>query len=160
MRPQARREHATKMMRRYRKADRAECSRLLDEFTEMTGQHRKWPITILRRADGPKPERRGRFGPEVVEACCSTIGSAGPSSTARSMRRRRPSPASRRGRRIRLAFDLPLGLEAYTVEERYVAPTGVRRAVAFMSGGCLDIRARPRDVSAPDLPLQVSLQAF
>ena len=35
--------------RRYRKASRAERSRLLDEFCQLTGYRRKYAITLLNR---------------------------------------------------------------------------------------------------------------
>jgi len=50
--------------KRYRKADKARRSRLLDEFCKQTGYHRKYAITLLRKpadtpAPGTLPRRRG-----------------------------------------------------------------------------------------------------
>jgi NADPH-dependent 2,4-dienoyl-CoA reductase/sulfur reductase-like enzyme len=59
------------MARRYRRADRAERSRLLDEFVAVTGLHRKYAIELLGRKRAKAVRRRGRpsrFGPEVVNA--------------------------------------------------------------------------------------------
>ena len=48
MGPQARREYAATMSRRYRSARaKLERGRLLDEFTAMTGLHRKYAIGLL-----------------------------------------------------------------------------------------------------------------
>jgi hypothetical protein len=71
MGPQARREYAAKMARRYRRADRRERGRLLDEFVAVTGLHRKYSIGLLGRREVRSSRRRGRpsrFGPEVVTA--------------------------------------------------------------------------------------------
>jgi hypothetical protein len=70
MGPQARREYAAKMGRRYRQANRAERSRLLDEFTAMTGMHRKYAIALLGRPPARRGQSRGartsRFTDEAV----------------------------------------------------------------------------------------------
>jgi hypothetical protein len=69
MGPQARREYAAKMSRRYRAADRAERGRLLDEFTAVTGMHRKYAIALLGRDKAGPLKRRGRpsrFRSDVV----------------------------------------------------------------------------------------------
>jgi hypothetical protein len=54
---------------RYRLARRAERSRILDEFCQTTGYHRKAAIRLLQRAQRPHAERHGRppvYGHEVV----------------------------------------------------------------------------------------------
>lgn len=69
MGPQARREYAAKMARRYGRADRGERGRLLDEFTAVTGQHRKYAIALLGKPPKPRAARRARpsrFGQDVV----------------------------------------------------------------------------------------------
>jgi hypothetical protein len=68
MGPQARREYAAKMGRRYRQAGRADRSLLLDEFTAMTGLHRKYAILLLGRlpvSSRPRLGRKSRFGDDV-----------------------------------------------------------------------------------------------
>ena len=74
MGPQARREYAAKMSRRYRAADRAERGRLLDEFTAVTGMHRKYATALLGREKARPVKRRGRpsrFKSEVVSMLVS-----------------------------------------------------------------------------------------
>lgn len=63
-------EYAAALRPRYRAAPRGEKGRILDEFCETTGLHRKAAIRLLR--DGPRPGggRSGRpltYGPDVVE---------------------------------------------------------------------------------------------
>lgn len=63
-------EYAAALRPRYRAAPRGEKGRILDEFCETTGLHRKAAIRLLR--DGPRPSggRSGRpltYGPDVVE---------------------------------------------------------------------------------------------
>jgi len=66
--------------RRYRRASRAERSRLLDEFCQLTGYHRKYAITLLNRRHESNSRRRCR-GPtycrktlEVIEAIWRAAG--------------------------------------------------------------------------------------
>ncbi len=71
MGPQAIREYAAKMARRYGRADRAERRRLLDEFVAITGRHRKYAIVILGSAPKRPRKRSGRpsrYAPEVTSA--------------------------------------------------------------------------------------------
>ena len=52
---------------RYRRAPRNEKTRILDEFSAVTGYHRKYALTLLRRP--PRPGRSGRPGrPRVYPA--------------------------------------------------------------------------------------------
>ena len=54
---------------RYRGGSRKEKGRMLDEFTRVTGYHRKAAIRLLRRGPGPPGRRRGRqrqYGPELA----------------------------------------------------------------------------------------------
>jgi len=55
---------------RYRVAGRAEKKRILDEFCETTGMHRKAVIRLLNREPGPRRAggRPRRYGAEVSEA--------------------------------------------------------------------------------------------
>lgn len=56
---------------RYRRGDRDERGRVLDEFTALTGYHRKHAIRLLAREPVPKAKRRGRrasYGAEVRAA--------------------------------------------------------------------------------------------
>lgn len=64
-------EWAEAVRARYRIAGRAEKQRILDEFCETTGMHRKAAIRLLNREEAVVTERRGRprqYGPEVTEA--------------------------------------------------------------------------------------------
>lgn len=64
-------EWAEAVRARYRIAGRAEKQRILDEFCEATGMHRKAAIRLLNREEAVVTERRGRprqYGPEVTEA--------------------------------------------------------------------------------------------
>lgn len=61
-------ELAAALRRRYGVAGRGEKGRLLDEFCETTGMHRKAAIRLLARPPRAGPTRRGRparYGPEV-----------------------------------------------------------------------------------------------
>lgn len=67
-------EYAEAVQRRYGTAGRAEKKRILDEFCETTGMHRKAAIRLLNRKAGRSPRRRGRprrYGPEVGQALVS-----------------------------------------------------------------------------------------
>ena len=63
-------EYTVVMRARYLKANRKGKGRVLDEFTEVTGYHRKAAIRLLGRDGEPPPkERRGRprrYDPNVV----------------------------------------------------------------------------------------------
>jgi hypothetical protein len=68
---QACRQYAKEMRGRYGRADRAERGRLLDEFTAVTGYHRKYAIALLGREPVPRSRPGGRvsrFDSEVVDA--------------------------------------------------------------------------------------------
>ena len=70
MRPRSVREYAEALRERYRRAGKGEKGRLLDEFCEVTGYHRKSAVRLLgrRTGEGAAP-RRGRprqCGPAVV----------------------------------------------------------------------------------------------
>ena len=71
MSEQAVAEYALAFRRRYEAAGRAEKGRLLDEFCETTGMHRKSAIRLLNGKAGPAASKRGRprqYGPDVAEA--------------------------------------------------------------------------------------------
>ncbi len=64
-------EYALAVRARYVAAGRTEKKRILDEFCETTGMHRKAVIRLLNRRAGPRGGRGGRprrYGPEVTEA--------------------------------------------------------------------------------------------
>jgi len=64
-------EYAEAVRARYRGGGRKEKQRILDEFCETTGMHRKAAIRLLNREKAATPYRRGRprrYGPEVSEA--------------------------------------------------------------------------------------------
>lgn len=64
-------EYAEAVGGRYGAAGRNEKQRILDEFCQTTGMHRKSAIRLLNRERGPAAGRRGRprrYGPEVAEA--------------------------------------------------------------------------------------------
>jgi hypothetical protein len=61
-------EYATALRPRYRVAGKKDKKKILDEFCQTTGHHRKAAIR-LQRGGGPKLARRGRprrYGPEVL----------------------------------------------------------------------------------------------
>ncbi len=72
MRRSSVKEYVEAIRVRYRKADRVEKGRMLGEFTEVTGYHRKSGIRLLRVAEvRQRGTGRGRpraYGPEVVHA--------------------------------------------------------------------------------------------
>ena len=65
-------EYAEAVRGRYGKASKLEKGKILDEFTQVTGLHRKAAIRLLNRESRLSPgKRRGRqrrYGREVVEA--------------------------------------------------------------------------------------------
>jgi hypothetical protein len=65
-------EYAQALRPRYQKASKEEKTEMLDEFTEVTGLHRKAAIRLLNRVSYPRlNKRRGRqrkYGSEVGEA--------------------------------------------------------------------------------------------
>ena len=57
----SKREYAAAVRGRYLKGSRREKGRILDEFTQVVGHHRKAAIRLLRRGDRAEPgRRRGR----------------------------------------------------------------------------------------------------
>jgi len=64
-------EYAAALRPRYKAAKKRVKKRMLDEFCQTTGMHRKAAIRLLARGTRPAPARRGRprrYGPEVAEA--------------------------------------------------------------------------------------------
>ncbi len=64
-------EYVEALWERYRRASRREKGQMLDEFTQVTGYHRKAAIRLLRRDPRPPSRRRGRrrqYGLEVAAA--------------------------------------------------------------------------------------------
>jgi hypothetical protein len=64
-------EYAAGLRPRYRTATKGVKKKILDEFCETTGMHRKAAIRLLGRATRPAPLRRGRprrYGHEVTQA--------------------------------------------------------------------------------------------
>ncbi len=65
------REYAQGVCSRYQAGGRQEKKRILDEFCETTGMHRKAVIRLLNRRPGPRAGWSGRprrYGGEVMEA--------------------------------------------------------------------------------------------
>ena len=66
------RKHAKTMREQYWKADRQGKTRIPDEFTTVTGYHRKEAIRLLGRVDDLVPKtkrgRRRKYGTEEAEA--------------------------------------------------------------------------------------------
>jgi len=65
------REYVEAVRARYGRAGRQEKGRILDEFTQVTGYHRKAAVRLLRRAPRAPSARRGRrctYGPGVAAA--------------------------------------------------------------------------------------------
>src|SRR5215216_4509020 len=63
-------EYAAALRPRYWAARRRDKQKILDEFCQTTGWHRKAAIRLLNEESRPKAVRRGRprkYGPEVVE---------------------------------------------------------------------------------------------
>lgn len=57
-------EYAEAIRERYRRASRKEKGRILDEFTQVTGYHRKAAVRLLKRGQGRSlGVRRGRATP-------------------------------------------------------------------------------------------------
>lgn len=64
-------EYAAGLRPRYRAARKGVKQRILDEFCQTTGMHRKAAIRLLAKRARPAPRRRGRpprYGPEVAHA--------------------------------------------------------------------------------------------
>mgnify|MGYP001614974379 FL=1 len=65
------REYVEALRERYRRAGREDKGRMLDEFTQVTGYHRKAAIRLLTRRPRSPSRRRGRqrqYGPQVTAA--------------------------------------------------------------------------------------------
>ena len=66
------REYIEAVRSRYLRAGKKEKGLILDEFTQVTGYHRKAAVRLMRRGKSPRPvNHRGRprcYGPEVAEA--------------------------------------------------------------------------------------------
>lgn len=63
-------EYAASLRRRYRTAGRKGKTRILDEFCQTTGLHRKAAVRLLNQETRPPSARRGRplrYGPEVTQ---------------------------------------------------------------------------------------------
>ncbi|MBE0481261.1 MAG: hypothetical protein IBX68_09810 [Dehalococcoidia bacterium] len=64
-------EYGEAIKGRYREGNRREKGKILGQFTQVTGYHRKSVIRLLTRGTGPPGRRRGRpkrYTGEVVEA--------------------------------------------------------------------------------------------
>ena len=64
-------EYAAELRPRYRGGKKGVKKRILDEFCQTTGMHRKAAIRLLGRPTRPVRARQGRprrYGPEVAEA--------------------------------------------------------------------------------------------
>ncbi len=81
MSAEAKREYVQAIYQRYRQAPRPEKQRILDEFCQVAGYHRKYAIRLL---NGPAPgalrpprRRAATYGPSVVEALRAIWAAAG-----------------------------------------------------------------------------------
>jgi hypothetical protein len=83
---QSRRELLNRVRARYLEASRKEKSRILDEFLQATGYHRKYAVAVLQADPASTPNRRQRkraskYGEEVkailIQGVCPVPGSAG-----------------------------------------------------------------------------------
>ncbi len=81
MSAEAKRQYVQAIYQRYRHASRAEKQRILDEFCQVAGYHRKYAIRLL---NGPAPgamrsprRRAATYGPAVVEALRGIWAAAG-----------------------------------------------------------------------------------
>ena len=81
MSAEAKRQYVQVISQRYRHASRAEKQRILDEFCQVVGYHRKYAIRLL---NGPAPgaarpprRRAATYGPAVVEALRGIWAAAG-----------------------------------------------------------------------------------
>ena len=71
MRRSSVREYVEAVRARYGRAGRQEKGRILDEFTQVTGYHRKAAVRLLRHAPRAPSAHRGRrctYGPAVAAA--------------------------------------------------------------------------------------------
>ena len=71
MEAKACREYANEIRKRYQKAARTERGRFLDEFTAVTGYHRKYAVVLLGHKPTPRsrpPGRPTRFSGEAIDA--------------------------------------------------------------------------------------------
>ncbi len=74
MSPQARREVLKAVRSRYRKANREEKKRILDEFVAVTGYHRKYAIQLLNHgAPATTRQRRKRRRTYTVEVISALV---------------------------------------------------------------------------------------
>lgn len=118
----SKKEYLARIKDRYRKAGRKAKKRILDEFCEVCGHHRKHAIRLLN-TDGrkklKKPGRPGRYGPEEIQVLESIWESSGyPCST-------------------RLVGMIPLWLPAYE-NEHGVLDENVREKIRSAKARTLD----------------------
>ena len=82
MRRSSVKEYTETVTQHYTGASRTEKSRLLDEFTRVTGYHRKSAVRLLSGAKPTRPaKKRGRppvYGPELTDALRGGLGGLGP----------------------------------------------------------------------------------
>jgi hypothetical protein len=130
---------------RYLSAKRQERSRILDEFSAVTGYHRKHAIRLLRLGATPRVRARRvrrRYGREVQEAL-TALWEASDRICSKRLKPLIPVllPALERHGRVRISDDLrvllltvsPASIDRLLAEVRLVARGGRRRRAGFSS---------------------------
>jgi hypothetical protein len=130
---------------RYRSSNRAERSRILDEFVAITGYHRKHAVRLLRVRAAPCPRERRvsrRYGREVKEGVIA-LWEASDRICSKRLKPLIPVllPALERHGRLQISDEVhamllavsPASMDRLLAEVRFVARGGRRRRAGFSS---------------------------